>query len=81
MNRPPPIIVDDDLIRHDIDSDTVHSVYPDLPRSQTWSQTMSNRRLRFMMKQDMKAYRMISKKYPLFTPPGVMANKRPPKTC
>jgi hypothetical protein len=48
--RPPPLVVDDDHFRHDIDSDDVRRVYPDLPTGD------ARERLLFLERCDMRAF-------------------------
>lgn len=71
MTRPPPIQVDDDLIRRDIDSEDILTTHPKLPTSNSWSdfeETVKSR-ARYLKDLDLEAYKGISGKYPNFKPP------------
>ena len=59
-----PLTVDDDTIRHDINSDDVRRVYPDLPSTPV-------ERLGFLKDCDRQAYERIRNQYPLLRPPNM----------
>ena len=62
MQRPPPIVVED-TFRHDIHSDDVRTVYPDLPA------TCPKERKRYLECCDDRAYNVIRATYPRVLPP------------
>lgn len=66
MYRPPNlhyVHVDDTGIRHDINSDDMRRVHPDLPKT-------CEGRLKHVRSCDERAYQTIRDQFPCFTPPG-----------
>jgi len=63
MKVAPCIKVDDNHFRHDIVSDDVKRVHPDLPDT-------PEKRLAHQHKCDVEAYDTIKKDFPLFLPPS-----------
>lgn len=62
--RPPNVVVDDDVVRRDIDSDDMRRVHPDLPLDDP------KKRMAHQQCCDLMAYRSIRNAFPGFTPPG-----------
>ena len=60
-----PIQVDSGDIRHDIRSEDVRLVFPDLPES-SWD------RRQLQLRCDLDAYEGIATEYPSFTPPSLV---------
>ena len=61
--RPPPIEVDDEECRRDIESDEMRKVNPDLPSGD------SRARIDFLVQCDYDAYCHIRNDFPAFLPP------------
>lgn len=70
--RPPPIAVDDDKIRHDIDSDDVRTVCPDLPSD-------ADQRNEYVAMCDQAAFEKIRERFPELRPPSDSRQPAPPK--
>lgn len=62
MERPAPIVTDDEVVRRDIDSDDMRRVHPDLPST-------TEGRLQHVIECDWNAYQSITATHPLFFPP------------
>lgn len=65
--RPPPVKVDDAGVRHDVLSDDVRRVHPDLPSTPA-------ARNAHLARCDAKAYASIRARFPDFTPPHQTAS-------
>lgn len=70
--RPPNVVVDDDVLRRDIDSDDMRRVHPDLPLDDP------KKRLVHQQCCDLRAYGTIRHSLPDFTPPGGLAARLHP---
>ena len=77
MDRPPPIRIDDEIIRRDIDSDDILTVHPKLPKSDSWRDYEENvkKRTKYMQDLDIAAYKSIASKYPELRPPWYSKEK------
>jgi hypothetical protein len=69
MVRPPNIQVNDEQVRHDINSDDIRRIFPDLPVHEDF-RIGAKMRIQYLKEKDLDAYNTIRDNFPDFRPPG-----------